>query len=203
MPLAAVLENEAAATTQSKVDASPCGTIRDVMTRQSREGSECAMQTTVTHRRIGDKLGLAQQVPSLGDLITYGAEIVRISGVILHQGGEVKPYICINGNYQRQGEVANGRAVYAKINRTSKKNSNSEIAMWCGNNNGYLSWVVGRKADIGTAKMWAYIESTGAGPEESSGGIWQVYCTRASRTRHTILCWWCLCVACSHLICLA
>jgi len=200
MPLAAVLEDAAEATTKSKVDAFPSGTIRDVMTRQSREGSECAMQTTVTHKRIGGKLGLAQQVPSLGDLITYGAEIVGISGVMLHQGGEVKPYVCINGNYQRQGEVANGRAMYAKINRTSKKNSNSEIAMWWGNNNGCLSWVVGRKADIGTAKMWAYTESTGAGPEESSGGIWQVY--SYSRTRHNILCWWCLCMACNRLICL-
>jgi len=78
--------------------------------------------------------------------ISYGAEIVEISGVLLYHVAEARPYAGINGNYQRQGEVANGLAVYAKT-------SNPDTAMWWANNEGALSWVIGRKADVGTSKM--------------------------------------------------
>jgi len=54
-------------------------------------------------------------------------------------------------------------SVYTKIN---KKNSTNPMALWWGNTDGLLSLVVGRKADVGTGKMWAFAESTGAGRRE-------------------------------------
>jgi len=99
--------------------------------------------------------------------IKYGAEIVEISGATLTCAGAVNTGI--NGAYQRLGKVANGRAVYTKLL------SSQPMALWWANIDGVLCWVIGRQGDVGTSKMCAYVKCMGAGPEESSGGTWQVY----------------------------
>jgi hypothetical protein len=65
--------------------------------------------------------------------VRLGAEFVRISGIMLHNKGQIKPYKGVNGDYQRSQEVSNGRAVYTKVNKPT-------TAMWWTNNNGQLSW---------------------------------------------------------------
>jgi hypothetical protein len=100
--------------------------------------------------------------------VRYGAQIVRVSGVMLRYKGETKPYKGINGDYERSQEVSNGRAVYIKINTPS-------TALWWTNNDGKLCWCVGPKDKIGTDKMWGYVESMGFGPEEAERRPWVVY----------------------------
>ena len=100
--------------------------------------------------------------------VRLGAEFVRVSGVMLHYKGETKPYKGINGDYQRSQEVSNGRAVYIKVNKPS-------TAMWWTNNNGKICWCVGPKEQVGTDKMWGYVESMGFGPEEAERRPWVVY----------------------------
>lgn len=65
--------------------------------------------------------------------VRFGAEFVRVSGVKLHYKGQTKAYKGINGDYYRTQEVANGRAVYVKVNKPA-------TAMWWTNNAGRLSW---------------------------------------------------------------
>ena len=98
----------------------------------------------------------------------YGAELVRLDGFVLHSSGTSTPHAVINGEYVRSHEVINGRAVYVKTNQ-------ADSAMWWANNDGQLAWVVGRKGDAGTSKMWAYVPSLGWGPEQGTEGPWQVY----------------------------
>ena len=100
--------------------------------------------------------------------VRIGAEFVRISGVMLHSKGQVKVYKGINGDYQRSQEVANGRAVYLKVGKPT-------TAMWWANNVGRLCWVVGPREQVGETDMWAYVESTGFGPEEAGTRPWFVY----------------------------
>jgi hypothetical protein len=100
--------------------------------------------------------------------VRYGAQIVRVSGVMLRYKGETKPYKGINGDYERSQEVSNGRAVYIKMNTPS-------TALWWTNNDGKLCWCVGPKDKIGTDKMWGYVESMGFGPEEAERRPWVVY----------------------------
>ena len=97
-----------------------------------------------------------------------GASHVRISGVVLHQGGSEKPYSGINGEYRRSDKMCNGRHVYTKESKQS-------IAMWWANAAGKLSWCVGPKESVGGDGMWAYVESEGLGPEEAGGRAWSVY----------------------------
>jgi len=98
----------------------------------------------------------------------YGTSHVRISGVVLHQGGSQRPYTGINGEYRRSDKVCNGRPVYIK-------ESKHRIAMWWANAAGTLSWCVGPKGSVGGDGMWAYVESEGFGPEEAGGRAWRVY----------------------------
>ena len=65
--------------------------------------------------------------------VRFGAEFVRVCGVTLCYKGQTKSYKGINGDYYRTHEVANGRAVYVKVNKPT-------TAMWWTNNNGSLSW---------------------------------------------------------------
>jgi len=98
----------------------------------------------------------------------YGAGMVRVSGVMLHQNGVTESYKGINGNYERSEDMANGRAVYIKT-------SNPSTAIWWANKAETIAWVVGPKASIGTHDMWAYVHSMGFGPEEASNRPWVVY----------------------------
>jgi hypothetical protein len=100
--------------------------------------------------------------------IRYGATVVRVNGLQLHAHGTSRPYGGINGDYQRSGELTNGRAVYLKIDKPT-------TAIWWANNDGRLCWCVGPKEQVGKAGMWAFVESTGFGPEEAGTRAWSVY----------------------------
>jgi hypothetical protein len=103
---------------------------------------------------------------------------VRISGVVLHQGGSQRQYKAVNGEYRRSDEMCNGRPVYIK-------ESNQSIAMWSANAEGKLSWCVGPKGSVGGDGMWAHVERMSFGlpeahveidvPEEAGGRAWSVY----------------------------
>jgi hypothetical protein len=97
---------------------------------------------------------------------------VRISGVVLHQGGSQRPYKAINGEYRQSDEMCNGRPVYIK-------ESNQSIAMWSANAEGKLSWCVGPKGSVDgmspRGHTWAHVERMSFGPEEAGGRAWNVY----------------------------
>jgi len=117
-------------------------------------------------RRTAAKAGAAAAAKL--DLSEVGASHVRISGVVLRQGGNERPYRGINGEYRRSDNICNGRPVYIK-------KSKQGIAMWWANAAGKLSWCVGPKDFVGGCDMWAYVESEGFGPEEAGGRAWSVY----------------------------
>jgi hypothetical protein len=104
---------------------------------------------------------------SAGHAMRYGASLVHVTGALLHRKGESKPYSGVNGDFQRSDEICNQRAVYF--------NRSMPYAMWWSNNDGKLCWCVGKKDDVGTGKMAAYVESMGFGPEEAGKRPWSVY----------------------------
>jgi hypothetical protein len=104
---------------------------------------------------------------SAGHAIRYGASLVHVTGALLHSKGESKPYPGVNGDFERSDEICNQRAVYTHISMP--------YAMWWSNNDGKLCWCVGKKDDVGTCTMAAYVESMGSGPEEAGNRPWSVY----------------------------
>jgi Ca2+-binding EF-hand superfamily protein len=103
--------------------------------------------------------------------VGYGASHVRISGLVLYQGGSAQPYTGINGEYRRSDDVCNGRAVYSKEDKPS-------TVMWWANTEGNMSWCVGcfgPKDAVGDEGMWAYVKSMGFGPEEAGRRAWNVF----------------------------
>jgi len=101
-------------------------------------------------------------------MVQYGASRVRISGLVLYNGGSAQPYKGINGDYVRSEEVCNFRAVYVKEDKPG-------IAMWWANIVGTISWCVGPKDQVGKDGIWAHVESMGFGPEEAGTRAWTVY----------------------------
>ena len=99
--------------------------------------------------------------------VEYGALLVGVRGAVLHRKGESKPYSGINGDFKRSDEMCNRRAVYTHISMP--------WAMWWSNNNGRLGWCVGRKDQVGTDSMCAFVEGIGFGPEEVGKRPWSVY----------------------------
>jgi hypothetical protein len=124
-------------------------------------------ETQVQGKRLQERI-LPRDPKPIGASPEVGASHVRISGVVLHQGGSEKPYSGINGEYRRSDKMCNGRHVYTKESKQS-------IAMWWANAAGKLSWCVGPKESVGGDGMWAYVESEGLGPEEAGGRAWSVY----------------------------
>ena len=147
---------------------------------ESRPGTQSSVQTD---KAIADEQGLHvldrnndglvdeeefREYTSSLHMVQYGASRVRISGVVLYNGGSAQPYTGINGDYVRSEEVCNFRAVYVKEDKPG-------IAMWWANIVGTISWCVGPKDQVGKDGIWAHVESMGFGPEEAGTRAWTVY----------------------------
>ena len=112
----------------------------------------------------------ATQTPDAwtGEAVAYGASLIRVSGAVRHVMGKSEPYEGINGVFKRSAEICNTRAVLTNTRMPA-------WAMWFSDNDGKLCWCVGKKEHIGTEVMFAYVESTGLGPEEAGKRPWTVY----------------------------
>jgi hypothetical protein len=112
----------------------------------------------------------ATQTPDAwtGQAVAFGASLIRVSGAVKHVMGKSEPYEGVNGVFKRSAEICNTRAVLTNTRMPA-------WAMWFSDNDGKLCWCVGKKEHIGTDVMFAYVESTGLGPEEAGKRPWTVY----------------------------
>ena len=115
-----------------------------------------------------DDEGLLKYVDGLKGRVEVSVSCVRVEGVILHHDQGTKMHEDINGEYHRSKENCNGRRVYMKDGKTG-------IAMWWGLMNGQMSWCVGPTEDVGSSRVWAFVNSLGIGPQEAGRRGWHVY----------------------------
>ena len=94
--------------------------------------------------------------------------VVRVQGVVLQAGGKESPYTGINGDYQPQNEMTEGRAVYIKIGKPT-------TAMWWANVSGKGCWCVGPREKVGGAGMWIYVSSNARSPDQIGTCAWTIY----------------------------
>ena len=94
--------------------------------------------------------------------LARAAQYVRISGAVNKDGGAI---LRMNGDYEKTGDVRNGRAVYKKV-------GDDDRAMWMSANG---RWFMGPKQSIGgTGGLMAAIMDGCEVLPELVGGGWQV-----------------------------